>query len=234
MTHPPRQLALDLLQPLRPSLDNFVVGRNAEALAALRDVVARRGERFIVLWGSDGCGRSHLLQAVAASGASLWMDASSAPIAFEPGVRLYLADDVDRYDEVRQQRLFVLQNEVRASRDATLVASAGAPPAQLALRDDIRTRLAWGLVYQLHGLSDVEKEEALRTHATSRGIALTPEVLGYLLTHMPRDMRTQVAILDALDAYALAAKRSITLPLVREWLQGGLWDAPGPPQTPLG
>jgi DnaA family protein len=43
-----------------------------------------------------------------------------------------------------------------------------------------------------------------------------------MLTHMPRDMRTQVAILDALDAYALAAKRSITVPLVREWLQGGL------------
>lgn len=234
MTHATRQLALDLLQPLRPSLDNFVVGRNAEALAALRDVVAGRGERFIVLWGSDGCGRSHLLQAVGASGASLWMDASSAPIAFEPTVRLYLADDVDRYDEVRQQRLFVLQNEVRASRDAALVASASAPPAQLALRDDIRTRLAWGLVYQLHGLSDAEKEEALRTHAASRGIVLTPEVLGYLLTHMPRDMRTQVAILDALDAYALAAKRSLTLPLVRERLQGGLWDAPGPPQTTSG
>jgi len=224
MTYPPRQLALDLLQPLRPSLDNFVVGRNAEAVSALRDAIAGRGERFILLWGNDGSGRSHLLHAVAACGPSRWMDASAAPIDFQPGVRLYLADDVDRYDEARQQRLFVLQNEVRAARDATLVASAGSAPAQLALRDDIRTRLAWGLVYQLHGLSDAEKEEALRTHAASRGIVLTTEVLGYLLTHMPRDMRTQVAILDALDAYALAAKRAITLPLVREWLQGGLWE----------
>jgi DnaA family protein len=224
MTYPPRQLALDLLQPLRPSLDNFVVGRNAEAVSALRDAIAGRGERFILLWGNDGSGRSHLLHAVAACGPSRWMDASAAPIDFQPGVRLYLADDVDRYDEARQQRLFVLQNEVRAACDATLVASAGSAPAQLALRDDIRTRLAWGLVYQLHGLNDAEKEEALRTHAASRGIALTTEVLGYLLTHMPRDMRTQVAILDALDAYALAAKRAITLPLVREWLQGGLWE----------
>jgi DnaA-homolog protein len=226
MTHPPRQLALDLLQPLRPSLDNFVVGRNAEAVAALRQLVAGRGERYVVLWGNEGSGRSHLLQAVAAAGPSRWMDAAGAPVDFESGVRLYLADDVDRYDDARQQRLFVLQNEVRASRDAALVASASAPPSQLALRDDVRTRLAWGLVYQLHGLSDEEKQAALQAHAASRGVVLPHEVLHYMLTHMPRDMRTQVAILDALDAYALAEKRPITVPLVREWLQGGLWDAP--------
>jgi DnaA family protein len=73
-------------------------------------------------------------------------------------------------------------------------------------------------VYQLHGLTDAEKEEALRAHAASRGIGLSAEVLSYLLTHMPRDLSTQVAILDALDAYALAAKRAITVPLVREWV----------------
>lgn len=232
MNHPPRQLALDLLQPLRPSLDNFVVGRNAESVAALRDVVAGRGEHFVLLWGSAGSGRTHLLQAAADAGSGCWMDSASAPVEFDAGVRLYLADDVDRYDDARQQRLFVLQNEVRAARDAALIATAGAPPSQLALREDVRTRLAWGLVYQLHGLSDEEKETALRAHAASRGIALPHEVLHYLLTHLPRDMRTQVAILDALDAYALAAKRSITVPLVREWLQGGPWGEAREPLLP--
>ena len=53
----------------------------------------------------------------------------------------------------------------------------------------------------------------------SRGIALPPEVLHYLMTHMPRDLSTQVAILDALDSYALAAQRAITVPLIREWAQ---------------
>jgi DnaA family protein len=217
MNHPPRQLALDLVQPLHPSLDNFVVGRNAEPMGALRAVCAGRGERFVLLWGHVGSGRTHLLRAVANSASSRWMDPQCEPVTFDPAVRVYLADDVDRYDAARAQCLFVLQNEVRASTDATLVASANAPPAQLALRDDVRTRLGWGLVYQVHGLSDAEKEEALRAHAASRGIRLAPEVLSYLLTHMPRDLSTQVAILDALDAYALAAKRAITVPLVREW-----------------
>ena len=31
------------------------------------------------------------------------------------------------------------------------------------------------------------------------------------------EMRTLVAIVDALDEYALAARRSVTVPLVREW-----------------
>ncbi|HTN48463.1 MAG TPA: DnaA regulatory inactivator Hda [Burkholderiaceae bacterium] len=219
MNHRPRQLALDLVQPLRPSLDNFVVGGNAEAVAALRAMAAGGGEKFVLLWGAEGSGRSHLLRAVAASAASCWIDPETREPAFDPALRIYVADDVDRYDAGLQQRLFVLQNDVRAARDAVLLASASAPPGRLALREDVRTRLAWGLVYQLHALTDAEKEQALRTHGASRGIELSSEVLGYLMTHMPRDLSTQIAILDALDAYALAAKRAITVPLIREWAQ---------------
>lgn len=219
MNHRPRQLALDLVQPLRPSLDNFVVGRNAEVVAALRALIDGRGERFVLLWGAEGSGRSHLLRAAAAGAPSLWIDPATHEMSFDPGVRIYVADDVDCYDAELQQQVFVLQNDVRASREAVLLASASAPPAQLALREDVRTRLAWGLVYQLHALTDAEKEEALRTHATSRGLALPTDVLKYLMTHMPRDLSTQIAILDALDGYALAAQRSITVPLIREWAQ---------------
>jgi DnaA family protein len=139
--------------------------------------------------------------------------------AFDPAVPLYVADDVDCYDETRQRRLFVLLNEIRADQAARFVAAGNAPPAQLALREDVRTRLAWGLVYQIHALNDEEKSRALIAHGASRGFSLPPDVIAYLLTHMPRDMRTLVAILDTLDAYALSRKRAITVPLIREWAQ---------------
>jgi DnaA family protein len=210
------QLTLDLVQPPRPSFDNFVVGRNAEAVAALRASIEGRGERFIYLWGDIGAGRSHLLQATTSQ---VGLGAEVAVPAFDPAVPMYVADDVDRFDEARQQRLFVLLNEIRAHPTARFVAAGNAPPAQLALREDIRTRLAWGLVYQIHALSDDEKSCALIAHGASRGLSLPPDVVAYLLTHMPRDMRTLVAILDALDAYALSRKRAITVPLVREWAQ---------------
>ncbi len=215
----PRQLTLDLVRPLTPSLDNFVVGRNAEAVAVLRAIAAGRGEPFVYLWGERGSGRTHLLAALAAARpAALAAEGSEVP-GFDEATRLYLVDDVDTRAAGEQQRLFVLMNEVRANPGAALVTTGSAPPAQLALRDDVRTRLAWGLVYQLHALNDEEKAMALDEHARSRGLALSHDVIAYLLNHMPRDMRTLVAILDALDGHALAAKRPITVPLVREWAQ---------------
>jgi DnaA family protein len=216
----PRQLTLDLVRPLTPTLDNFVVGRNAEAVAVLRAIAEGRGEPFVYLWGERGSGRTHLLDALAsARPAALAAEGSAIP-GFDETTRLYLVDDVDTRATEEQQRLFVLMNEVRANPGAVLVTTGSAPPAQLALREDVRTRLAWGLVYQLHALTDEEKAQALDEHARSRGLALSHDVIAYLLNHMPRDMRTLVAILDALDGYALAAKRAITVPLVREWAQG--------------
>ena len=80
----------------------------------------------------------------------------------------------------------------------------------------LRTRLAWGLVYQLRPLSDGEKAQHLRAEAARRGLRLPEEVVGYLLTRFPRDLPSLNGVLDALDRYSLAAKRSVTLPLVRE------------------
>ncbi|MGZ8273586.1 MAG: DnaA regulatory inactivator Hda [Burkholderiaceae bacterium] len=214
-----RQLTLDLIRPLTPSLDNFVVGRNAETLASLRAVAHRKGDGFVYLWGASGSGRSHLLTALAGARPAAMSAAGDAVPEFADARGLYLVDDVDGRDEPSQQRVFVLMNEVRAHPGAALVTTGRAAPAQLALREDVRTRLAWGLVYQVHALSDDEKAQALEEHARSRGLALSPDVIAYLLNHMPRDMRTLVAILDALDGYALAAKRAITVPLVREWVQ---------------
>ncbi|MBK9244862.1 MAG: DnaA regulatory inactivator Hda [Burkholderiales bacterium] len=211
----PRQLVLDLLQPAAPTLGNFVAGRNAEALEMLgRLATGSTGERIVYLWGERGCGRSHLLQALAAAaGAGPWR-AEDPP----DGAGLTLVDDVERLGEAAQIRLFSRLNAVRARSDAACVAAGAVPPAQLPLREDLRTRLAWGLVYQLQPLADAEKAEALRAHAGARGLTLGGEVIDYLLSHLPRDMRTLAAAVDALDAFALAHKRPLTVPLVRQWL----------------
>ena len=209
------QLALDLLQPLQPSLDNFVPGRNAEALDALRRLArAQLPDRIVYLWGETGSGRTHLLRALAAlPGAWRWHPSSPPE---QPG--LSLVDDVQALDAGAQVALFNRLNAVRAGDALACVVAGKAPPAQLALREDLRTRLAWGLVYQLQPLTDDEKLAALRAHAASRGVALSDELLPYLLTHLPRDLRTLVAALDALDAFALARQRPLTVPLLKEWL----------------
>jgi DnaA family protein len=107
---------------------------------------------------------------------------------------------------------------VRARADAACVAAGTSPPSRLPLREDLRTRLAWGLVYQLQPLGDDEKAEALRRQAAARGLALGADVVETMLARLPRDMRTLAAALDALDGYALALKRPLTSALLRQWL----------------
>jgi len=195
-----RQLALPISPPPEPTLENFVPGANAELLARLRALAAGElAESVLYLWGEPGSGRSHLLAASA-----------------RPG--LVVADDVERLDATGQIALF---NAINAARDAggTVLAAGNAPPAQLALREDLKSRLAWGLVYQVKPLTDAEKALTLHGEAARRGLKLSDEVVWYLLTHVRRDLRSLIALLDRIDRASLEQRRAVTLPLVRELIR---------------
>jgi DnaA family protein len=218
-----KQLLLDITPPPAPTLDNFVPGRNAELVVALYALAnGSSNERFIYLWGAAGSGRSHLLRAVVDAARrngrlAAWFDAQAD--AFDAADdALCAVDDVHVLGAEAQIALFNLHNRIRAGSGA-LIASGNAAPARLALRADLVTRLASGLVYQVHGLNDEEKSAALRRHADARGFRLSREVADYLLRHARRDMPSLLALLDALDRYSLETKRAITLPLLRELLE---------------
>ena len=195
-----RQLALPISPAPEPTLENFVPGANAELLARLRALAAGElAESVLYLWGEPGSGRSHLLAASA-----------------RPG--LEVADDVERLNAAGQIALF---NAINAARDAggTVLAAGNAPPAQLALREDLKSRLAWGLVYQVKPLTDAEKALTLHGEAARRGLKLSDEVVWYLLTHVRRDLRSLIALLDRIDRASLEQRRAVTLPLVRELIR---------------
>ena len=219
-----RQLLLDLPTAPAQSLDNFEAGRNAELLALLRrhcgDAVLPLNERFVYCWGEAGAGKSHLMHALAQRPASRLLARDAPPEAFvhDAAISLYLLDDCDALSSEQQVAAFALFNQIR-EHGAALVSGGSLPPAQLALREDLRTRLGWGLIYQVHGLSDAEKIAALTLTAKTRGFTLANGVLPYLITHFQRDMRSLSAMLDALDNYSLETKRPITLPLLRALLQ---------------
>ena len=177
---------------------------------------------MVTIWGHAGSGKSHVLQALhtATNGLLLTPKHAVSEFAWSADQAMYLLDDCDQLSEDHQIAAFALFNQVREA-GGSWVASANQAPAQLTLREDLRTRLGWGLIYELHGLSDEEKLDALSKSAESRGLSLSPGVLPYLLTHFRRDMPSLSAMLDALDRYSLETQRPITLPLLRELLQSG-------------
>lgn len=210
-----RQLILDLLPESPPTLDNFVAGGNAETLALLTEWLAgTRTDTSFCLWGEAGSGRSHLLQA---SGFT-YVDAALDPALKTARAAEQLAvDHVEALDETGQIALFNHFNRLKMA-SGMLLTAADQPPAHLALREDLRTRLGSGLICRLQPLSDAEKAAALGAQAKERALKLTPELIDYLMRHAPRDMRTLSTIIVALDEYTLEQKRPVTLPLLRELL----------------
>lgn len=223
-----RQLLLDVLPAPAPSLANFIAGPNQQALAAARELAPGRA---LYLWGAASCGRSHLLRAVAAAPGARYIGANEAgadlpglaqadPGTVMPGV--IAVDDIHCMDDAGQAALFALYNRWRESaatnRAFALAVAGDRAPLAMPLREDLRTRLGWDLVFRLDALSDADKLAALTTQATERGLHLAPEVINWMLTHYERDMRRLAALLDALDRYSLATRRPITIPLLRAML----------------
>lgn len=216
-----KQLVLDLgAEPAR-SLDTFEVGANAE-LAHLMHQFAQRASRehFAYLWGDSGAGKTHLLQGLAATPGARYIaavQASEADFVYSPAISLYLLDDCPKLSAEAQIGAFALFNQIREHK-AYMVSTGPVPPVVLPVREDLRTRMGWGLIYQIHGLSDDEKIAALTHAAEARGLTLSASVLPYLLSHFKRDMRSLSTMLDALDQYSLETQRPVTLPLLRDLL----------------
>ncbi len=195
-----KQLLLDI-QPAQPqTFDNYITGQNNEALANIQDLLTGMSDfQFIYLWGPAGSGKTHLLNAAKQQGAAV-------------------ADDVHLLNEEAQIELFNRYNELKAS-GLAMIAAGLHSPTQMGLRGDLATRLAWGLVYQLHPLTDAEKAEALKNHAKERGMKLPDEVIAYCLRYLRRDLPTLMSILNALDEWSLTEKKPVTVPMLKKLLQ---------------
>ncbi|MEO6928189.1 MAG: DnaA regulatory inactivator Hda [Casimicrobiaceae bacterium] len=217
------QLVFALVDEEPPTFANFVAEGNAEAVAALVRA-ARAGADAIALWGAEGGGKSHLLRAFVAEAASA---GRSARYLSEPaqdvdttGVDCVAIDNIDHADVAAQARLFTLFNALR-ERGGQWVSASRGPVAQGRLRDDLRTRLGWGLTFEVRALDDADKPAALAVHARQRGLVLGDDVIAYLLAHGRRDMRSLMAALAALDRHSLSTRRPVSVVLLREWMARG-------------
>lgn len=225
-----KQIALDIGLATGPTLKSFFAGPNEAVLRHLelwvgeKSGAATRSPVPTYLWGSRGSGKTHLLKAVQVAlreqGATVgWLDATVLePPEFNEGWAAVLMDDVHLYTAVQQHAAF--NWFINAQTHQRWVLGAGElPPADLKLRDDLRTRLGWGHVFHLHALSEPERRAVLRKAADARGIFLGDEVMDYILTRFSRDLGHLMELLDLIDGYALQTKRGITIPLIKSMME---------------
>lgn len=213
------------------TFDSFLSLSNEQALHSITSLLQGSNENFVYIWGALGCGRTHLLQAICRSAPDFGQTAVYLPL--DPvhnfsddmfsgleNVDLVCLDDIDLIagQPVCEEQLFHLFNRIRANGKKLLIA-ANCPPAQLSIKlPDLKSRLSWGVVYQINALNDEQKLTALQLRAQGRGLDLDEPVGKFLLRRCARNMAQLFETLEYLDQASLAKQRRLTIPFVKEVL----------------
>lgn len=220
-----KQIALDLAMTPAATLEDFLPGPNVQALQHIRKICSAETEVFAptYIWGPSGVGKSHLLHALhhelRMRGARVaWLHAGSSPCQpYDEDWAAVIMDDVHLYDAHLQHLAFGFFVQSAAC-GCPVVAAGSTPPADLPLREDLRSRLGWGEVFVLQTLPDEDKFQVLARAASRRGLRIADEVLAYLLLRFSRNLGDLMALLERLDHYALQTQRVVTIPLLKSML----------------
>lgn len=224
------QLPFDFSVPENITFSNFLVpARNAELVDLLKRV-EEYPEPVGFIWGAEGAGKTHLLQAVCRDqqdrGAlqALYLPMRKIRV-FGPEVfgslhhmDLICLDDLQVVtgDAVWEEALFEFFNRSRDNGVRLLVTANQSPRGLAFALADLASRMSWGVIYQLHELNDEDKLAALDQRARDKHMPMDADVLRYIFNRHPRDLQSLLAVLETLDTLSLAEKRRLTLPFVRK------------------
>jgi DnaA-homolog protein len=216
-----KQIPLPISGTPDAGFDSLVIGANSEVVQHLQAMAQPSPPLY--LWGPAGSGKTRLLRALAAARQAEgqrvgWFEAgNSPPWPLDEGWSLVIVDRCDELDADAQRAAFALFVEA-GSHGVQWAAAGRLPPVDLALREDLRSRLGWGNVFAVQPLAEGEARAALRREADRRGIFLSDEVMSYLLTRFQRDLKHLMNLLDRLDEFSLAEHRAVTVPLLKKML----------------
>lgn len=206
------------------TFEKFYPGPNAIAIQALRNFSQQSDIFCIYLWGPPAVGKTHLLKACAhqtqTSQKTAYFSCKNLPndLTALEDYSLICIDDLESIAQhaAWEEAIFHLYNHLQAN-NGHLIFSASTPTQSLPLLlPDLKSRIASSFSIELKSLSDEEKLLILRTRSNMRGFDLPEEVMHFIITHFPRDMKKLMDLLNQLDETSLTEKRLITIPLVKK------------------
>ncbi len=183
---------------------------------------------FYFIWGKQGSGKSHLLQAscaehINAAYLPLKLFCEDGPAVLEGLEQLdwICIDDVQLVIGQPQweEKLFSLFNACQENGKYLVLASVVEPPGLKYVLADLQSRFSSGVIYQLHELDEEEKIQALKQRAEDAGIPLQDEVLNFIYLRSERSMTSLFNVLEKLDQLSLSERRKITIPFVKDMMQ---------------
>ena len=234
--------------PLDPrfKFETFVVGKpNALAHAAARRVVESMAVPFnpLFLYGGVGLGKTHLMHAIAWQMQEHWPEKTVMYLSAEKFmyqfVRALRANDTMNFKEAfrsvdvlmiddiqfisgkesTQEEFFHTFNAL-VDQNKQIIISADKSPMDLAGIDErLRSRLAWGLVADIHPTTYDLRLGILQTKRAQLNAAVPDSVLEFLALKVTSNVRELEGALNRIVAHADVAKQEITLETTQEVLQ---------------
>ena len=234
----------------RFTFDSFVVGKpNELAHAAARRVADGGAVTFnpLFLYGGVGLGKTHLMHAIAwhmknknKHSRMLYLSAEQFMYRFVQALRfkdmhgfkeLFRSVDILMVDDVQfiagkestQDEFFHTFNALVEHGKQIVISGDRAPGEIDGLEDRIKSRLAWGLVVDLHptdyelrlGILQSKVEVQRELHP---GILMNPGILEFLAHRISSNVRVLEGALTRLYAYASLVGREIDIDMAQECL----------------
>lgn len=228
-----QQLALAIHLAHHASLKDFLFQNQTVLKQVTENAIDCTGDKIIFLWGSSGCGKSHLLQGITQAAQDRGLNALYIPmqeiISLSPDCLMDIThadmlaiDDLETIagNPAWEEAFFHFYNQIRDQDHTVLFMASQNPPSTIPIKlPDLHSRLLWGLCIEMKELDDQGKIEILQQQAQKRGFHVPEHVALFIIKRHTRSMHALQTLLNHLDHASLAAQRKITIPFVKSVLQ---------------
>jgi chromosomal replication initiation ATPase DnaA len=214
----PDQLAFDWPTGVALGPDDFFVSEaNAQAFSMLA-TPDTWPEKKLALIGPKGSGKSHLARVFQAQSDALLIAANAFAPDFKTDIPTVIVEDMETLPAGSEEALFHLHNNMRAA-GGTLLLTSLQPPSRWPIRlPDLASRMQATTVVQIANPDDALLSALIMKLFSDRQINPQPDLVKYLSSRIERSFAAAAAIVERLDAAALAQGRKINKSLAAELL----------------
>ena len=216
----PEQLPFDLGYRAAYEREDFWVSGSNSAAVSWIDKWPKWPAPALVIYGPVACGKTHLSRVWEKKSGALSLKAGEIGIIPEEA-NAVIIDDVDSVIGVRQseESLFHLYNSFMEKGGHFLLIASRAPIEWPFVLADLKSRILASPSVVMGSPDDHLMAVVLAKLFSDRQIFVPQEVISFILTRIERSFAALRDIVDKIDHKALAEKRAVTIPLVRDILR---------------
>lgn len=213
----PEQIPFDLGHRAAFDRDDFWVSESNQAAVAWLDKYPEWPAPALVIYGPAASGKTHLLQVFRKETGAV--DFSNGDIP--EGQKTVVIDGLDRMmsDPAREEAVLHLYNILKERGGHILIAAEKPQRDWRFVLPDLKSRLMAAPAVEVLSPDDQLMAVVLTKLFSDRQIFVPQEVVQFILPRVERSFVALRQLADLIDRKALAEKRPVTVPLVRELVQ---------------